>query len=401
MWKYIKHGSITSVDGFTAAGIHCGLKKIKKDLALILSDVPCSVAGTFTLNKVKAAPLIISQKMINKKNKVKAILINSGNANACTGEAGYNDALEVQTYSAEKMNLPVDEILISSTGVIGQRMNIESFKKGIDAISNQLSKEGGISAAEAITTTDMKKKHFAVTVQLSFGNVIIGGIAKGSGMIMPNMATMLAFLSTDADIDQALLHKMLSRSVSNSFNRISVDGETSTNDMVVLLSNHKFKNKILEFSTDAEMFQAALTDIMIKMAKAIAADGEGATKLITINIYNAKSKDDANAVGKALANSPLVKTAINGSDANWGRIISAVGNSGVDFIPENLNIKFGEMLILNSNYRANFNESEAKKILDENEVIISVDLKQGEEKSTWWTCDFSEQYVRINSSYRS
>lgn len=401
MWTYIENGSITSVKGFTAAGIHCGLKKKKKDLALVLSDAPCSAAGTFTLNKVKAAPIVISKNMIESQNKVKAILVNSGNANACTGEAGYNDALEVQKECADKLELKPEEVIISSTGVIGERMNMEAYHKGINNIVTLTHENGGIDASEAIMTTDLKKKHLAMKVSLSFGEVTIGAIAKGSGMIMPNMATMLAFIATDANIGSKLLQKMLSESVNSSFNKISVDGETSTNDMVVLLSNHKSEIYILDNTQDAAVFQAALTHLLKELAKSITADGEGATKLITIQVDNAKSKSDADAIGKTLSNSPLVKTAINGSDANWGRIISAVGNSGAEIVPEQVTIKFGDITILDKDYEVMFNEAEAKKVLSEDKVTITVDLNQGNESTTWWTCDFSEEYIKINSSYRS
>ena len=401
MFNFIENGSITSVKGILSAGIHAGLKRKRKDLALILSEQPCNAAGTFTLNKVKAAPIIISKKMIDNKESVKAILINSGNANACTGEKGFEDALETQKYCADKLGLKQSEVLISSTGVIGEYLPVDIVKKGVKKIIENLTEDGGLAAAEAIMTTDLKIKSFALKIKLSKGEITLGGICKGSGMIMPNMATMLAFIATDADIDQPILQQLLSQTVNNSFNKISVDGETSTNDMVILLSNGISKIKIEEHSEDIKIFQEALLSITQKMAKSIVADGEGATKLITVEVKNAKTERDADTIAKTIANSPLVKTAINGSDANWGRILSAAGSSGVEFAPEKVEIKFDDMSILKKNYNTKFCEIEAKQILSKDELTISIELNEGEHNTTWWTCDFSEKYVQINSSYRS
>ena len=272
MFTFIENGSITSVKGFKATGIHSGLKRKRKDLALIFSEEPCNVAGTFTLNKVKAAPLLVSQALVKKGGKVKAILVNSGNANACTGDRGFADALESQKYCAEKLGLQQDEVIISSTGVIGEYMPMHILKTGIETITEQLTDDGGIKAAKAIMTTDLVEKAFAVKVQLSSGEITIGGIAKGSGMIMPNMATMLSFMTTDAEIETTLLKKLLLKSVQNSFNKISVDGDTSTNDMVVLMANGMSTVLIEENSGDEELFLEALQAISIEMAKMILTD---------------------------------------------------------------------------------------------------------------------------------
>ncbi len=401
MFKYIENGSITSVNGIKAAGIHAGLKRKRKDLALIFSGQPCNVAGTFTQNKVKAAPLLVSQKLLNKGKKVKAILINSGNANACTGDRGYNDALESQKYCAEKLGLAQEEVVISSTGIIGEYMPMHILKTGIDSITGQLSDEGGLKAAEAIMTTDLVKKSFAVKVELSAGDITIGGIAKGSGMIMPDMATMLAFVATDAEIENALLKKLLLKCVQNSFNKISVDGDTSTNDMVTLIANGISKIKIEENSKDEQLFFEALQSITIEMAKAIVGDGEGASKLITIAVAGCENNNDANKIAKTIANSPLVKTAVYGSDANWGRIISAAGRSGVDFDPAKVEIRFDDMLILAKDLQHSFDEEQAAMILSNDEILISINLNSGNGTSTWWTCDFTEKYIEINASYRS
>jgi len=401
MFKFIENGSITSVPGIKATGIHSGIKRKRKDLALIVSDEPCNVAGTFTLNKVKAAPLLVSQELINKGGKVRAILVNSGNANACTGNRGLNDALESQKYCAEKLELNQSEVVISSTGVIGEYLPMHILKTGIDSIVGQLTYTDGIKAAKAIMTTDLIEKSFAVKVQLSFGEIIIGGIAKGSGMIMPNMATMLSFITTDAKIENGLLKKLLLKSVQNSFNKISVDGDTSTNDMVVILANGVSKIKIEENTEDAFSFFEALQAITIEMAKMVVVDGEGATKLITVAVSGCKNEDDANTIAKSISNSPLVKTAVYGSDANWGRILSSVGKSGIDFDPSQVEIKFDDMLILGKNYEHEFDEDEATTILSKKEIIISVNLNSGNGCSTWWTCDFTEKYIEINAAYRS
>ena len=401
MFQFIDNGSVTSVQGIQAAGINCGIKKSKKDLALIYSDVPCEAAGTFTLNKVVAAPLVLSKNIIQQKKKVKAILVNSGNANACTGAEGYENALKSQSYCAEKLNVKSSEVIVSSTGVIGQQLPMEKFLKGIDTIPSMLSTCDGVDAAEAIMTTDKKKKSYAVKVQLSKGAITIGGICKGSGMIMPNMATMLAFLATDAFIEHDLLQHLIKEAVNNSFNKISVDGDTSTNDMVILLANGLSDIKINPNDQDYKIFSSALLAICQEMAKSIASDGEGATKLITISVNNARTKHDADAIARAMVNSPLFKTAMNGNDANWGRILSAAGNSGANFVPEKVSIKFDELSILQPNFKFAFCEEEARKILSKNNVTISLDLDEGQESSTWWTCDFSEEYVKINANYRT
>jgi len=401
MLQFIEKGTVTSTPGFKAAGIFCGIKKKKKDLALIYSEEPCTAAGTFTLNKVKAAPLLISRYIINEGKKIRAVLVNSGNANACTGDQGYNDALESQKLAAEKLNLKPDEILISSTGVIGKKLPMEKLKFGINKIVNHLSECGGIDAAEAILTTDTRIKSFAIKIKLGSGGITIGGICKGSGMIAPNMATMLGFITTDAIIETSLLQKLLSEAVGESFNKISVDGECSTNDMVIAMANGRSNIAILENTIDCQLFKDGLNTLCLEMAKSIVADGEGATKLVKISVKNAKSKLDADLVGKSIANSSLVKTAIYGQDANWGRILSAAGQSGADIIPEKVSIHFDKLPVLLPNYNLALDEESALKILMRPEFEINVDLGIGTEETTWWTCDLTEQYVKINSDYRT
>ena len=400
MYKFISNGSVTSANGFKAAGIFCGIKKKKKDLALIYSAEPCTAAGTFTLNKVKAAPLLISQDVIKSGKTVNAVLVNSGNANACTGEEGYKNAELMQNVCAEKLSIDPENVLISSTGVIGQQMPMENLLNGITNIVPFVSKKGGHDAAEAIMTTDTKPKSFAVKVKVGDESFTIGAICKGSGMIMPNMATMLAFITTDAKVEKSLLQKILFNAVDISFNKISVDGETSTNDMVTIMANGVSGVKINTKEKEEE-FQKALNAISIEMAKSITGDGEGATKLITINVTGAHTKKDAELVGKSLSNSPLLKTAIYGQDANWGRIMSSAGMSGADFNPDKVTIKFDDHEVLLPDYKIIVDEDIASKILSKKELNININLNGGQFSSTWWTCDFTEDYIKINAHYRT
>ncbi|MDP4115508.1 MAG: bifunctional glutamate N-acetyltransferase/amino-acid acetyltransferase ArgJ [Bacteroidota bacterium] len=399
--QFLKEGSITSVKGIKAAGIFSGIKKAKKDLALIYSEAPCTAAGTFTLNKVKAAPTVISQNSIKTGQTIRAILINSGNANACTGDPGFSDAYDTRNYCAAKLGISSEETLLSSTGVIGVKLPVEKIKKGIDKIVPLLSASGGLKAAEAILTTDLKIKSYAVTVKLSTGKVTIGGICKGSGMIMPNMATMLGFIATDAKIEKPVLQQLLSAAVNISFNRITVDGDTSTNDMVILLANGLSEINITENTKDYSLFLEALTSICKEMAKAIVVDGEGATKLIQLDVKHAKSLSEANLVAKGIANSPLVKTAFYGEDANWGRILSAAGNSGAEFNPAKVSIYFDELPVFMPDYEIVLDEVKAKEILIKDSYTVTIDLQAGDSSTTWWTCDLSQNYIKINAMYRS
>ena len=368
---------------------------------MVYSETSAEAVGTFTLNKAKAAPVIISEEIIKKGEKVKAIIINSGNANACTGIEGYLDALEVQKECAAVFGLNQAKVLVSSTGVIGKKLNVAAILNSLDLLKNNLSSTGGLNAAEAIMTTDLHPKHFALKVKLSKGEVTIGGIAKGSGMIMPNMATMLGFITSDAEINHAVLQSALTEAVNDSFNKISVDGETSTNDMVIMLANGRSKIKVEEDSEDYQLFVFALKDISVKMAKAIVADGEGATKLITLNVINAPTDYDANLIAKSIANSPLVKTAINGEDPNWGRIISAASSCGANILPENVTLYFDNLAVVKPKYKIITDEKEVTNILTHKEITITLDLDNGNACTTWWTCDYSEKYIKINANYRT
>ncbi len=398
---YIKNGSVTSVKGIKAAGIHCGLKKKKKDLALIYSEVEAESAGMYTTNKAAAAPVNISKKITDGQNKIKAIICNSGNANACTGVDGHLDALVVQSECAANFGIKASEVLISSTGVIGEKLNVAKIIDSFENLKSNLSFYGGIDAAEAIMTTDTVPKHFAASVELSGGKITIGGIAKGSGMIMPNMATMLGFVTTDAKISKSLLQSALAESVKDSYNKISVDGETSTNDMVLMLANGMSNTEILENTEDYSLFLSALKDLSIKMAKSIVFDGEGATKFITVHIKNAATEKDANLIAKAIVNSPLVKTAINGGDPNWGRVISAASSCGANIKPENASLYFNDLALMLPGYKTEFVEEEAAKILAKKNIVITLNLNDGKTNTTWWTCDYSEEYIKINAHYRT
>ena len=332
---------------------------------------------------------------------MRAVLVNSGNANACTGEQGTKDALAAQEYCAKLLGITPSEVIVSSTGVIGQLMPMDKMLRGIKSITSKLSDDGGYDASEAILTTDLVEKSWAVEVSLSTGKVTIGGICKGSGMIMPNMATMLGFLTTDATIEQPLIQELLSKAVNKSFNRISVDGDTSTNDMVTLMANGVSGVTIKAGTEDEAAFYAGLEALTIEMAKAIVKDGEGASKFVEVTVKNAKTDNDANTIAQSIVNSPLVKTALHGCDANWGRIISAAGKSGAEFSPEKTSIYFDDLPILLPNYQAVIDESKALLVLEKDEFAITVDLNDGEASTTWWTCDFSQAYIRINANYRT
>jgi glutamate N-acetyltransferase/amino-acid N-acetyltransferase len=329
-------------------------------------------------------------------------VVNSGNANACTGERGLNDAWSMIDVTATALNIPREQVMVSSTGVIGQYLPMDKVIPGIQRLATQLSPAGNHDAAEAIMTTDTYSKETAVKFSLGSSVITIGGMAKGSGMIAPNMATMLAFVTTDAVIAQPLLTKALRHANSKSFNRITVDGDMSTNDMLLILANGEAKNKTIKDHTEEyQLFVAPLEYVLIKLAKMIARDGEGATKLVEILVTGAKSEDDAVQAAKAVANSNLVKTAIHGSDANWGRILAAVGYSGIDFNPDRVEISFDDVKVLKENYEIVLDEEKAKAALSKDSVVVTIDLNQGAANARVWTCDLSKEYVHINASYRS
>lgn len=388
--------------GYRAAGIFCGIKRAKKDLALIVSDVPASAAGVFTTNKVVAAPVLISREHLLHHGTVRAIITNSGNANACTGDAGMDAARAMARATASAIGCAPEEVLVSSTGVIGQLLPVERIEEGMAAITGILSHGGFPMAAEAIMTTDTFPKIYSEHFTLGGKTIVISGIAKGSGMIAPNMATMLGYICTDARIAPPLLQSILSYVNTRTFNRITVDGDTSTNDMVLLLANGAAGgDEILAGTDDARVFTERLESVARHLAQSIVRDGEGASKFVAITVRGASSDEDADTAARSIAGSSLVKTAIHGEDANWGRIAAAVGYSGIDFDPAKMEIRIGDVVVLAPPYRAEFSEAEAKQTLSQTDITITVDLHGGAGEATLWTCDLSKEYIHINASYRS
>ena len=396
-------GGITAPKGFRAAGIHCGVKRAKKDLCLLVSDAPASGAVVLTTNRVQAAPVLVTREQMKGSHTFRAIVVNSGNANACTGDRGMNDARAMVAAAASALNVGAAEVLVSSTGVIGQFLPIETITAGIAQAAKSVSPLGGADAAEALMTTDTFVKECAVEFEFGGAPARIGGMAKGSGMIAPNMATMLAFITTDAAVAPDVLSTALGRAADRSFNRISVDGDTSTNDMVAVLANGASGAPPLVESTGPQYdrFYAALEHVLVVLSKMIVKDGEGATKFVEINVTGAADEASAVKAARAIANSSLVKTAIHGEDANWGRILAAVGYSGVDFDPSNVEISFGDVPILRRNYVIDFSEEDAKRVLSRSEITVNVSLNGGEGKASFWTCDLSKEYVAINANYRT
>jgi len=394
-------GGLTAVPGIEAAGVHCEIKKNKRDLALIYSTVPAVAAGVFTTNLIKAAPVLVSARNVKEK-ETRAIVVNSGNANACSGQRGLNDAERMAIITAQALNLEPEQVLVGSTGVIGQFLPMDKVEKGILKAAQVLSREGGSYAAEAILTTDTIKKEIAYTFEISGKKVTIGVMAKGSGMICPNMATMLAFITTDVKISKPLLEKALQESASKSYNLITVDGDTSTNDMVLILANGMAQNpEINEEGEDYKEFLKALNYVNRQMASNIIRDGEGTTKLIEVTIKGIIDYEMGRKLSMGILNSNLVKTAFFGEDANWGRIITAMGYSCQEFIPEKVDIFLGDIQVMKDGVGLIFDEEKAKEILSHKKVQVLIDLKLGSEEITAWGSDLSYQYVTINSSYRS
>jgi glutamate N-acetyltransferase/amino-acid N-acetyltransferase len=396
-------GGVTLPGGFKATGIHSGIKKVKKDLALVLSETPAHAAGVFTTSQVQAAPVLVCKQQLKRSRTFRAIVVNSGNANACTGERGLNDAWSMAQSVARATGAGLNEIFVSSTGVIGQYLPMEKVEAGIPLAVSALSADGHGSAAEAIMTTDTFAKECAVRVTIDGAEVTLGGMAKGSGMIAPNMATMLAFITTDVNISAELLTYALKRAADRSFNRITVDGDTSTNDMVLILANGMAGNSEMSDpdSPAYRTFYDALEYLLVRLSKMIVLDGEGATKFVEIEVTGAATELAAVRAARAIANSSLVKTALNGEDANWGRILAAVGYSGIEFSPAEVEIFFGDVPILKQQYAIDFSEADAKRVLSQKEIKITVNLHQGNHTASFWTCDLSREYVSINANYRT
>ncbi len=390
-------GGITSVPGFRSAGVACGIKSTgAKDLAVIVCDNVAVSAGTFTSNKVKSAPVLVSMERI-KSGKAQAIVVNSGNANACTGEQGIKDAKRMTELVANELNISPELVLVASTGKIGRKMPMDKVENGIKLALSNLSYTGGHDSAEAIMTTDTFCKEIAVEFDIQKKKARIGGMVKGAGMINPNMATMLCFLTTDVCIDQGILQKALKTAVDTSFNMISVDGDTSTNDTVIILANGKAGNDpINKLDSSYEVFLKSLTYVTTSLAKMIAKDGEGATKFIELRIRGAKTEQDARKACHAIAQSPLLKCALFGEDPNWGRIMSSLGASGIDMDQNKVDIWFDDLKIAQNGISTGFDEELAKDVLKKKEYVITVDLKIGNARATLWTCDLSYDYVKIN-----
>lgn len=402
-------GGVTAAKGFRAAAAAAGIKyKNRTDMAMIYSEIPCVAAGTFTTNVVKAAPVKWDQEVVYNHPNAQAVICNSGIANACTGEEGYGYCRETADAAAEALKIPADSVLVASTGVIGMQIPMERIKNGVKAMAPELSGalEAGSEAAKAIMTTDTVKKEVAVQVEISGKTVTVGGMCKGSGMIHPNMCTMLGFVTTDACISKEMLQEALSEDVKDTYNMVSVDGDTSTNDTVLLLANGMAGNlEITEKNEDYAVFKKALNYVNTCLAKKIAGDGEGATALFEVKIVGAQSKEQAVTLSKSVVTSSLTKAAIYGHDANWGRILCAMGYSGVQFDPEKVDLYFesraGKIKIIENGVSTGYSEEEATKILSEDEVTAIADVKMGDACATAWGCDLTYDYVKINADYRS
>ena len=402
-------GGVTAAKGFEAASAAAGIKyQGRDDMALIYSETPCRAAGTFTTNVVKAAPVKWDQKIVAESPYVQAVIVNSGIANACTGAEGYGYCEETAKEAAKVFGVPENAVLVASTGVIGMQLPMDRLKKGITLLKEAkgTGAEKGTAAAKAIMTTDTVHKEIAVQVELGGKTVTIGGMCKGSGMIHPNMCTMLAFVTTDAAISKELLQRAVSADVKDTFNMISVDGDTSTNDTLLVLANGLAGNpEITEEDEDYRAFAKALSEVNTYLAKKMAGDGEGATALFEVKIIGAETKEQAVTLSKSVVTSSLVKAAIYGHDANWGRILCAMGYSGAQFDPEQVDLFFesaaGRIQIIENGVAVDYSEEEATRILSEPEVTAIADVKLGTESATAWGCDLTYDYVKINADYRS
>jgi glutamate N-acetyltransferase/amino-acid N-acetyltransferase len=393
----IQSGTITSPKGFFAGAVKAGIKTPDKlDLTILYSEKICKATGLFTTNMVKSAPVIYSQKLLLKK-RAQALVVNSGCANACTGEDGFRDAAEMSKMVAEKLAILNENVLVASTGVIGVTLPMEIIGGGISKL--EITKAGGGDFAKAIMTTDTFAKEIAFSVESELGSFIIAGVAKGAGMIHPNMATMLCFITTDANIESGFLRAVLKRSVDVSFNMTTVDGDTSPSDSVILMANGLADNKTIN-KENGDGFQAVLNEICIYLAKSIARDGEGATKLIEVQVKGAGRQSEAKIAARTIANSPLVKTAIHGNDPNWGRIVAALGRCGVKLNDNSIDVFLEDVCVMRDGRPTVFDKNSlSAKLAGSKEVIIVVDLNMGLEEATAWGCDLSEEYVTINSAY--
>ena len=402
-------GGVTAAKGFWAAGAEANIKyKNRKDMAMVYSQTPCQVAGTFTSNVVKAACVLWDKKIVEEADYAQAVVINSGIANACTGSLGMEYCHKTAQTMAEALQIPQSACLVASTGVIGMQLPIEKIQAGVEALSKTLkdTKEAGTEAAQAIMTTDTHHKEVAVTFMAGGKEITLGGMCKGSGMIHPNMCTMLAFVTTDLAISKELLTQALKENVQDTFNMVSVDGDTSTNDTMLLLANGMAGNPVItEKNEDYQAFVEALLYVNTRLAKMMAGDGEGATALVETRVIHAGTKEEARKLAKSVICSSLTKAAIFGHDANWGRILCALGYAGVDFDPQKIELFFQgggkQIQIFKDGTGTDYSEEKASEILAQPEVCILVDMKMGEAQATAWGCDLTYDYVKINADYRS
>ncbi len=402
----IINGGVCAAKGFKANGIHCGIRKnrTKRDLSLIFSETVANTAAVYTTNLVKGAPLLVTKQNI-KNGKAQAVICNSGNANTCNAN-GVEIATKTCECLAKSLNIDKSDVVVASTGVIGQPLDITPIKNGIPALIDGLDYDNSAEAAEGIMTTDVKRKEIAVSFEINGKECKIGGIAKGSGMIHPNMATMLVFITTDCAISSEMLQKALSTDITSTFNMISVDGDTSTNDMVVVLANGMAGNEeITQDGTEFDTFMKALNTVCVDLCRKIAADGEGATKLLECKVMGAETLDIAKTVAKSVICSSLTKAAMFGADANWGRVLCAIGYSGAKVQIEKIDVKFksnkGEILVCQNGTGVDFSEEKAKEILLQDEIEILINLNSGNASSTAWGCDLTYDYVKINGDYRT
>ena len=392
-------GTIASPLGFSAAGLHAGFKKKKLDFGWIVSEVPASVAGVYTTNKVIAAPLLVTKASIQKSQKLQAIVVNSGIANSCTGQQGLDAAYEMQRLAAQKLKIEPDLVGLASTGVIGEQLPMDALKNGLSQILVSGKAE---DFAEAILTTDTCTKTCVVTEEFGSDLVTMAGVAKGSGMIHPNMATMLAFITCDANISSATLQKALSQHVETTFNQITVDGDTSTNDMVLVMANgYRQNEEILPDTEEFEKFSKMLRYLMADLAKKIAKDGEGATKLIEVNVRHAKDERSGRMIAKSVVGSSLVKTAIFGQDPNWGRILAAIGYAGADVSVDNIDIWIEGIPVMQASSPVAFDPEETSDAMAGELLTLTIDLHDGDTEAQAWGCDLSYDYVKINALYRT
>ena len=402
-------GGVTAAKGFWAAGVEAGIKyQNRKDMAMVYSKTPCRAAGVFTTNVVKAAPVLWDKEVVESEWEAQAIVVNSGIANACTGKLGYEYCRETAGAAVDALEISPQSVLICSTGVIGMQLPMEKMTEGVRMLAKAIKpgEEAGTDAAKAIMTTDTRNKQVAVKVTIGGKEVTIGGMCKGSGMIHPNMCTMLAFVTTDVNISKKLLQEALSADVQDTFNMVSVDGDTSTNDTLLVLANGQAGNhEITEKGADYDTFVEALHYVNETLAKKIAGDGEGATALFEVKVIHADNKEDAKTLAKSVITSSLTKAALFGHDANWGRILCALGYSGAKFDPEAIELYLessaGKILIFKDGMAADYSEEEATRILSCSEVTALVDMKMGEAEATAWGCDLTYDYVKINADYRS